>query len=565
MDDEKSGILQWPLAHKKMLLTILFVCFVVYFFSLARVNSQLHIPNSALFSGISYSALLSIWTLSVKKRIIERDMRYYCLAMALLMVFFVVVRTVKWVLCRFPTVAQLSWYMYYIPHILLPFFLFLIALSFDKKLALRCRHITKWLSFLAVCLIALILTNYFHQRVFKIIEWTPNYDVIKYQPLAVLIALWLCAFISLTIALLITKSKLPHTNRRIVMPLFVVLAYALYLALYSIDPSTEGVGFVEFMVMECLFYISLIESLIYVGLIPSNSNYRTLFENSPIPIAIVDRDNRLLCKSNAEPSIDAQLSWQLVKGEQRDIGDWRLCSKKIDGGRVLWLDDISDTNAKISKIDALNRALSQETNLLRDELLLAKKEISLRQKDRIYHSIERAICEKRDRISNMIETLPNEPSAARATLMHICLVGAFIKRMSNIILLEELYGDINAIELQNAIAESLMSYRLKNAATHSQQFVDFAMSGKRLKLIYAYFESELEYYFEHDADLAVSWHKKNNCFELTWCFSAANLSVRPEDGDLRAQLSAVAICPTRHVTVDQVEVSISVDEAAKHD
>ncbi len=517
-------VLKWLYAHKKLITTIILIGFVVFFFSLARVSSHLTIPYYVWVSCFSYIALLSYWALSIKDRIIERDVRRYCLTMALLMIFFVIVRSIKWTFGDIPPVAQLSWYMYYVPHILLPLFLFLIALSLDKKLYARYQRLIWWLFFLSGSLIVFILTNSFHQQIFKIVEWTAYYDVIEYQPLFLAIVMWLGFFIGLTVILLIIKSKLPHTNRRIVLPLFVILAYAVYLVLYSFNPGTSGVGFVEFMVTECLIYIALIESLIYVGLIPSNSNYQKLFENSPIPMLIIDGDERVLCKSKAAPKVDLASYHNLCDGVARNVDDWRFCLKKISGGCVLWFDDMSDINAKIKEIENINQALLQETDLLRDEILLGKKEIVLREKDRIYNAIEREISAKRAQVNKMIEKLPDDRAARSAVLMHVCLIGAYIKRMSNMVLLEEMYGDINAIELQNAVIESLFSYRLKNRATHSEQYIDFMLSAELVKIIYRRFEEELEYYFEQSAVVEVFWLKQRGAFELSWQFKVANLT-----------------------------------------
>ncbi len=545
-------VLKWLYAHKKLITTIFLLGFVVFFFSLARVSSHLTIPYYVWVSCISYIALLAYWALSIKDRIIERDVRRYCLAMALLMIFFVIVRSIKWTFGHIPAIAQLSWYMYYVPHILLPLFLFLIALSLDKKLYARYQRLIWWLFFLSGSLIAFILTNSFHQQIFKIVEWTAKYDVIEYQPLFLAVVVWLAFFIGVTIVLLIIKSKLPHTNRRIVLPLFVILAYAVYLVLYSFNPGTGGVGFVEFMVTECLIYIALIESLIYVGLIPSNSNYQKLFENSPIPMVIIDGDERVLCKSKSTPTVDLASYRSLCDGAAHNVGDWRFCLNKISGGCVLWFDDMSDINAKIKEIENINQALLQETDLLRDEILLGKKEIVLREKDRIYNAIEREISAKRAQVNKMIEKLPAVAAARNAVLMRVCLIGAYIKRMSNMVLLEEMYRDINAIELQNAVIESLFSYRLKNRAVHSEHYVDFALSAELVKIIYRRFEDELEYYFDQSAAVAVFWSKQQAAFKLTWQFKAANLTPYDDGRHFAEQLKRYGGVVKRRVTTGGV-------------
>ncbi len=557
-----NRIIQKLKTRKKLILTIFLVVFVVYVFSFARVSPLLTIPYYIWVSWGGYSALLAIWALSIKDRIIERDVRRYSLAMAFLMIFFVTVRSIKWEIGGiYPLIGQLSWYMYYIPHILLPLLLFLIALSIDKKLYARYRQLVRWFFLIAGILITVILTNSVHQIIFKIIKWESDYDVIKYQPYAYSIVIWLVFFIGGTVTLLIIKSKLPHTNKRIVLPLFVILFYVIYLVLYSFNPSSSGVGFVEFMVTECLVYIALIESLIYVGLIPSNSNYQQLFENSPIPMMILDDSGAVLCKSNTAPMINSVNYQLMADGEQCDIDNWRLSLKQLNEGRVLWLDDMTDINNKIKEIEVINKALLQENDLLKDEIILGKKEIVLREKDRIYNSIEQAIYDKRALINKMIKELSDDEITRRVTLMRVSLIGAYIKRMSNIILLEEMYDNINAIELQNAITESLFSYRLKNEATQSKHYVDFMLSSKLLKMLYACFENELEYYFERNASVEVFWSGHNNQFELIWQFRGHDLKPYCDSLQFVEQLKLYNVRFERSVMAEAIAMHFYIVEA----
>ncbi len=557
------GILKQLKIHKKLIASITLAVSVILFFSLTRVFTSYQMPHYTLTSGISYILLLIFWALSIKDRIIERDVRRYSLAMAFLMIFFVIIRTLKWGQDgSHPSIEQFYWYLYYIPHILLPLFLFLIALSIDKKLYSRYQRLIRWLFFVAGGLILFVLTNGLHQKFVKIIEWEANYDVVAYQPYVLLIVIWIVSLAGGTIALLISKSKLPHTNKRIVLPLFVILFYAVYSVLYKINPTRTGVGVVELMVAECTVYIALIESLLYVRLIPSNSNYQELFENSPIPMIIFDQCGTVLCKSNTAPSLESIDYHQLGDGEQYDVDNSRLRLKQIEAGSVLWLDDITDINTKIKEIEEINQALLQENDLLRDEILLGKKEITFREKDRIYNAIEQALADKRALVNQMIETLPTDEVTQRATLMRVCLIGAFIKRMSNIILLEEMYNNISAIELQNAITESLFSYRLKNRASHSKHYIDFTMPAKLLKMLYTQFEDELEYYLDLAADVEVIWLKQNDQFELTWRFSGDDIQLYPNNEQFVEQLELSDVKFENRVMVGAVEKRFYIKETA---
>ncbi len=513
-----AGVLKHLKANIKLLLAIALVSGVVFIFSWARVTPYLTIPNYAWVSWFGYVVLLLLWALSIADRIIERVVRRYCLSIAGLMMLFVTFRSIKWSIENNPQLEQLMWYAYYIPHILAPLILFLIALSIEKKLYMRYRSYIYWLFAAAIGLIVIVLTNNYHQIIFKIIEWSESYDVVEYQLGFWIIAAWLSLFFIMTIILLIRNSKLPHTNRRIVLPLFVIFCYVVYVAFYMINPAPNGVGFVELMVTVCLIYVSLIESLVHVGLIPSNSNYQMLFENSAIPMIIVDEDYETLCRTKVQLPVDKSLYHQMSDGDQCDLGDDRLRFKRLSSGAVLWLDDMRDINRQIRQIEVTNRNLLIENELLQNDILLAKKEITLREKEHIYSEIENVIADKRTIVKQRIATLPFDQLGRRESLLYICLIGAYIKRMSNIILLKQLYDDVNALELENAILESMVSYRLKNTVIHHARYVDFVLPGELLQIVYRHFEDELEHYFVAGAALTVDWCERDGQFHLTWQF-----------------------------------------------
>ncbi len=129
---------------------------------------------------------------------------------------------------------------------------------------------------------------------------------------------------------------------------------------------------------------------------------------------------------------------------------------------------------------------------------------------------EREIAAKRTEINELIEQI--RPENERFILIKICLIGAYIKRVSNIILLDEIYGYVSSLELENAIIESLLNYRIKNEVSCEDKLVDFKLSGLMAKKIYSCFSRELERSLEKNIRVDVSWSIEKDVFMLSLSF-----------------------------------------------
>ena len=89
--------------------------------------------SSMVFQIISVDVLIA-WCVSIRNRILNKQIRMYLILVGLLMIFWLTVRIAKW---RFLAVTdplgRYFWYAYYIPMILIPLFGVFIEFSHDFK------------------------------------------------------------------------------------------------------------------------------------------------------------------------------------------------------------------------------------------------------------------------------------------------------------------------------------------------------------------------------------------------------------------------------------------------
>ena len=126
--------------------------------------------------SLIYIALYIGWGISVSKRIIQVQVRYYLIAVSGLMVFWFVIRSMRYYFITDIGIARQLWYLYYLPMLFIPLFSLFVAISLGKPENARLsKTALLLLSIPTVLCLLLVLTNDLHQLVFSFPEgavWT---------------------------------------------------------------------------------------------------------------------------------------------------------------------------------------------------------------------------------------------------------------------------------------------------------------------------------------------------------------------------------------------------------
>ena len=124
---------------KKILLTVaaLILCAVV-----CRLFSRFDVVDDALnylcslLRSIIYMGIIITWGVSVRRRVLNRSVRRYLMAIAALLLFWFGIRTCKFLFLEgIPALQYYCWYGYYIPMILIPLMGIYLALDVYKRQA----------------------------------------------------------------------------------------------------------------------------------------------------------------------------------------------------------------------------------------------------------------------------------------------------------------------------------------------------------------------------------------------------------------------------------------------
>lgn len=131
---------------------------------------------SGIVRSLIYIALYIGWEISVSKRIIQVEVRHYLIAVSGLMVFWFILRSMKYYFITDIGTARQLWDWYYLPMLFIPLFSLFVALSLGKPANAKLSK-TKLLLLAVPTVLCLLfeLTNDFHQLVFSFREgeaWT---------------------------------------------------------------------------------------------------------------------------------------------------------------------------------------------------------------------------------------------------------------------------------------------------------------------------------------------------------------------------------------------------------
>ena len=423
----------------------------------ARNIENIFLETIVQFSRhLIHISLVFMWMISVRQRIMQKKVRQYLLAVGALVVFWLYVRTCKWMFFSSDLVAKrYLWYTYYIPMVLIPLFGVFILSYLGKEEYYEMPSRMRLLYLPAVFLILAVFTNDFHQLVFRFPEGQPfsdeqyTYGILYMAVLGWDILLGLYYMIGL-----LRRFRIPSRGWIGKLPLFVLAAALVFTALYCLQ-----IIIYDLAAVDCGFIILLLESCIQSGMIRSNSNFELLFEISDIEAQITDRDGKIYCSSGSISAPQAHARKMVTDLEHMGtiLEGKKLSGDEITNGRVFWWEDISQILSYTEKLEKTGARLSEKNELLKSELILKEKQLHITEKNRLYDQVAGEISVWLDRLEELLQSSA-ECDANR--IAQICVLSAYIKRRSNLRLLAENSDQMEAKELEFCILESVESIRL---------------------------------------------------------------------------------------------------------
>ena len=447
-------------AVKTVLLRLLF-CYMLL--AALVIPSVCMIPNTfptRNFSTVTLAALSICLILYYSHRVLSSGLLSVMIRMISWNAFLMIVlRGLKYsVFAGVGILARHMWYFYYIPLLTLPLLLFYVSLLVSPKDA-PCFS-RKWYpaAFITGIFIFIVLTNDLHQKVFAFKPGFENWDGDYTRGwLFYAITAWEYLLYFAAVLILVKKCRIGKSRKYgwltlIPFSIGIIMSVMLFTGIMPKISGTYVIGFPETVI---IMVAGVIEVCMTLGFIPTNSGYGNIFQNLSLPAQITDRRGRALYRSRLAKYLTAD---QFSAPDGARIGEHTVLRRmEIPGGYAFWQVDMSELDRLNEALEEAKDRLSQETELKRLQGELKEKQTKIEQRTKVYDDIARRVREQSQAISDLAAKAGSSRDGRlrEECRARIVLLGAFIKRFANLMLLSYENSTLRTGELALSFSEVL--------------------------------------------------------------------------------------------------------------
>lgn len=487
--------------NKKKICILVAVAALLLVANICRLigNCGIYKKQAGLIRSFLYIVLFATWGLSAYSRIIQPVTRRYLSEIAFLMVFWFVIRSLKFHIVSselYPNITRYLWYLYYLAILFIPLLAVFVAISIGKSENYRLSKKDTLLYIPTTVLFLLVITNDLHQLVFTFpkdaVVWTDDkygYTVVYY-----FLILWLffCALTMFTV--MYKKRRVSGTKRMILLPCIPLVALVFYLILYFF--RIEWLQFIagDMTAVMCLMYAVTLEICIQCGFIQANTHYMELFDASTVGAQITDKEYHVLRSSRAAKDMDTKVLCQTARGPVMLNDGIRLSGAPIRVGHVVWTEDISQLLKVLDELEEVKENLEDSNTILEEEHALKKREAHIMEQDRLYTIIQRDTAHQirlLDHMIEQVETMAGDEER-KQLLRKMLVIGAYLKRRSNLVFLADKSSTLDAKELALTLGESLDNLETCGISCGFQMDLKEPVLSDQMIAMYDFFEKVVE-------------------------------------------------------------------------
>lgn len=452
------------------------------------------------FSQLFYGFIVIVWGMQVSDRIIDRRVRNLILGIVLFLEMFFLMQ-----ICRYRLAEgqnKLLWYSYYIPTLVIPLLFFYLTLYMNRQEKEVPDAKSILVSVPVLVLIPLILTNNLHQLFIRLDDslldsvGSSNAGILSYISRIYSVLLLIVTFI-----LLFRKCQISISKQKLFQLIFILCICIFLLGSYALglSPKINGVKLWDIGEIYAMISIYILEACMQVGLIPVNTKYTWIFQETDLPAVIQDNTGKYV---------------YLTKGAEAVLNPSKesfVRSSDISGGSVSWAVDLSAVNelnrritTTIEQIDARNRYLTTQ-NAINEEMAAVDA------RNKVYDRIAGIVS---NQLGQIEELMAEEETDFSQRLKKIVVYNAYIKRRSNLELLRESEKTIPAGELYTAVSESVSYLKLNQIEVYLNFGIDGEISADAGILAYDFFETVAEAVLNKGSVMSVNLSDKDGQLSL---------------------------------------------------
>lgn len=482
----------------------------------------------SILRSLMYIGLFSAWGLSLHRRLLHGQVRRNMLGIAGLMVFWVFVRGIKYHLAvPEDTLSRYCWYSYYIPLLFMPLLCGFVAMSLGKPETYRRNRFYNLLYIPPTVLTLFVYTNDIHQFVFQFTK-KPYSDVaFEYGVAYVILNVWEFSWLIAALVMIFQKCRIPQSKKLPWQPIALFVLSILYGLAFVLRIPVLRVLCADVTVFQCLICAGVFESCIYYGLIQVNTHYDEIFDISTIGARIVDKEGRILRKAqgncdlldkpkrqaeertgeniNALYEMSSDELQGIIGGECIYHQGKRYSGASIACGYVVWQEEVAWLLSMLQQLKENQEELAEENSLLQTQYIEQRRIEQLMQQNKLYDEISRQTARHIQMLAELLmeyigklneenKGQRGDEAECRELLGKMVVIGAYLKRRSNLIFLAAQEEQMEPRELELCFSESGDSLTLNQVEWGIHTELSSIYSWEQGMRLYDWFQECLEYY-----------------------------------------------------------------------
>lgn len=293
---------------------------------LGKVSSIYIYIIAGVLRTLIYIGLYIGWGISINKRVVQKAAKNTLLFISGLMIFWFIVRSIKYFFAMDVNVERYSWYSYYLPMLFIPQAAVQMAVLLGQPEEYTLPKWSKLLYIPTTLCSLLVLTNDFHQLVFSFSAgevWTDKGYSYAWGYYIVLLWDVICA----VSAFVLMVYKCRSSRRKKYLPIIGICISIIYAIIYASGAEWMQVIGGDITAALCLMFMCIFESCLHCGLIQTNTGYEQLFEVCTMGAQITDQDYHVIYTSANAMKLSEMVMREAEKEE--DLAESRRLLAKI--------------------------------------------------------------------------------------------------------------------------------------------------------------------------------------------------------------------------------------------
>ncbi|NLL63941.1 MAG: hypothetical protein GX241_06930 [Ruminococcaceae bacterium] len=488
------------ISKKKILAAVLLLLTIAYIPSSLLWVFKFRSPEFFFYLRPLIHIFLAVcWGISVRIRIVQVQVQKFMIFVSGLIVFWILIKEIKHKFVEDPDITRDLWYAFYIPMVLIVTFFLIIALSLGKPENYRLPKWTNVLIFISVALIILVLTNDLHEKVFSFPGEPGSGAYYEYEIGYWMILAWAGLLVFSAISIIVLKCRLPYSKGVIWLPFIPISFAVIYVVLYINDWHAVDLIAKDMTTVFCVLTIAVLESCIQSGLIQNNTNYRELMTASSIGAQITDE--KFNVKYSADNAIEVDSSTLEAATETPVLLEEgiRISAFPIENGYVFWQEDVSALSTTLTELYNAGEELKDYGVILQEETYQKARQKKLEERKRLFETMQQKTASQVKTLINLAEKLEvaEDENVAKEISAKMAIIGAYLKRRSNLVFLTELQDVDPIMELELSLRESTTSLKFYgvNCAYSVDEKAEINLAD--VALFYDFFEEIVELSLEN--------------------------------------------------------------------